>query len=81
MPLPPGLFGSVWSFAVAITENLDQMTAQSIRSVAPPKHMSAAEIPAAYDTVTGNLYYFEGTPVWGGAYFDGFRRQLRTYLG
>ena len=81
LPLPPGLFGSVWSFAVAITANLDPATAQSIRTVAPAKHWSAAEIPAVYDAVTGTLCFFEGTPIWGAAYFDGFRRQIRTYLG
>ena len=81
LPLPPGLFGSVWSFAVAITNNLDTAAAQSIRTVAPSKHWSAAEIPVVYDATTGQLCYFEGTPTWGGAYFDGFRRQIRTYLG
>jgi len=81
VPLPAGLIGSVWSFAVAITNNVDLETVKAIQNNAPAKHWSAGEMPAIYDASTGFLGCFEGPPIWGAAYFDGFRRQIRTYLG
>ena len=81
VPLPRGLFESVWCFAVAITNNLHPQVAESIRGAVPRKHWSAGEIPVAFDAATGLLCYFEKTPVWGAAYYAAFRRQIQTYLG
>jgi hypothetical protein len=79
--LPCGLFESVWSFAVGIARHTDEMTAQIIRTEAPPSHWSAGEMRVAYDVQRHQLYYYEQTPVWGAAYYAGFRRQILKYLG
>jgi len=50
-PLPCGLLESVFCFAVCVVEALDESTADSVRSVMPPKHWAAAEIPIVYDSV------------------------------
>ena len=78
--LPCGLFESVWCFAVAITANLDPQVAHSIRFSAPPKHWSSGEMPVAFDALMGQLSYFEQTPIWGAAYYAGFRKQIERYL-
>ena len=79
-PLPNGFFMSIFCFAVAITENLDPQLAQSIRDTAPIKHWAAFEMPIVYDVANGGLYYFEKTPVWGAAYYAGFRREVEMNL-
>ncbi|MEW6128906.1 MAG: hypothetical protein AB1757_17850 [Acidobacteriota bacterium] len=80
-PLPCGFFESVWCFAVAISHNVDDMTAQILKTEDPPKHWSAGEMRVCYDAPRHGLYYFEKTPVWGAAYYAGFRNQIKKYLG
>lgn len=79
-PLPCGFFEAVFCFPVVITVNLHPQMAQIIRDTAPTKHWSAFEIPVVFDLVNGGLYYFEKTPVWGAAYYAGFRRDIQTNL-
>lgn len=79
-PLPCGLFEAVGVYAVAITQNLDPATARAIAETAPAKHWGAFEFPAAYDLATGMLHYYQKTPMWGGAYYSGFRKTVQKYL-
>ena len=79
-PLPNGFFMAVFCFAVVITENLHPQLAQSIRDTAPTKHWSAFEIPVVFDLANGDLCYFTGTPMWGAAYYAGFRREIENNL-
>jgi hypothetical protein len=78
--LPCGVFESVWCFSVAITNGLHPQVADVIRNTTPPKHFSAGEIPVVYDAATGQLAYFEQTPMWGAAYYAGFRREIERFL-
>lgn len=80
IPLPCGLFESVWCFAVAITDRVDTAATDSVRNDAPTKHWAAAEIPVVFNQPEGRLYYFEKTPLWGAAYYSGFRSQIKRYL-
>jgi hypothetical protein len=80
-PLPCGFFESVWCFAVAIARNADDATAYAIKTETPPKHWSAGEMRVAYDAPRHQLYYFDQTPLWGAAYYAGFRTQIKKYLG
>jgi hypothetical protein len=81
VPLPCGLFEAVFVFPVAITANLHPQMADWIRRTTPPAHWASNEMPVAFDTANGTLCYFEGTPLWGAAYFGGFRSLIRQYLG
>jgi hypothetical protein len=81
VPLPCGLFESVWSYAVAIAKAVDERTVNSVRSDTPPKHWASAEIPVVYDLAQRKLFYFEKTPIWGAAYYAGFRKQIQRLLG
>jgi hypothetical protein len=80
-PLPCGVCESVYCFAVCVTDGLDELTAESVRSRAPTKHWAAAEIPVVYDRASGKVCFFERTPLWGAAYYRTFRNQIKKYLG
>ena len=79
--LPCGLCESVWCFPVAIAERVSPAVSDSVRSTEPVKHWAAAEIPVIYDQQHEELSYFEKTPIWGMAYYEGFRNQIERYLG
>lgn len=80
VPLPCGIFEAVFCFAVVITANLHRQLAQSVCEIMPVKHWSAFEMPVVFDLANGGLYYFEKTPLWGAAYYAGFRREIQTNL-
>lgn len=80
MPLPCGLFESVYCFAVAVVDELDPATAESVRNEVPAKHWAAAEIPVVYARSEKKLCFFERTPMWGSAYYAGFRNQIKKFL-
>ncbi len=80
-PLPRGLFEAVYAFAVGIVDELDPASAEAVRTGEPQKHWAAAEIPVVYERSANRLCFFEKTPVWGGAYYKGFRNQIQKYLG
>jgi hypothetical protein len=80
VPLPCGLFESVWCFAVALVDAVDEATAESVRSESPTKHWAAAEIPVVYERGRKKLWSFEKTPIWGAAYYAGFRSQIKKFL-
>jgi hypothetical protein len=50
------------------------------QNTAPTKHWAAFEVPVLYDSNHDKLLFFEKTPVWGGAYYKGFRNQIQKYL-
>jgi hypothetical protein len=81
IPLPCGLFEGFWCYSVAIAKAVDEPTVASVRSDAPPKHWASAEIPVVRDLTRGKLFYFEKTPLWGAAYYAGFRKQIQRFLG
>jgi hypothetical protein len=77
---PCGWFEAVWCFPVAMTSGLDEGLARLVGEQAPPKHWAAAEVPVVYDGAAGTLTYFRKTPIWGSAYWRGFRKLIRRYL-
>lgn len=79
-PLPRGVFESVFCFPVCLSSVVNDVTLRYVRDTAPAKHWAAAEIPVVYDTARNKLWYFEKTPLWGAAYYRGFRTQIRRYL-
>jgi hypothetical protein len=80
-PLIRGLGNSGYCFPVALVEYLDPATASFIRAEAPPKHWAAGELPVVYEYGAGRLHYFEKTPIWGAAYYAGFRTLIKEMLG
>jgi hypothetical protein len=80
-PLPCGLFESVWCFAIAMVEEVGDAALESVRQDEPPKHWGAAEVPVVYDRESGELFYFEGTPLWGAFYHAAHRSLIERLLG
>jgi hypothetical protein len=78
--LPCGLFEAVFSFAVATADRVRLEAERMIRNDVPPKHWAAAEMRVAYDEGRDELFYLEKTPLWGAAYYSGFRKQIRRFL-
>ena len=78
--LPNGFFVALFCFAVVITENLHQETADFITNTTPPAHWAANEMRVVFDLATGNLFYFQNTPIWGAAYYGGLRREIERNL-
>jgi len=78
--LPNGFFMSVSCFPVAITANANPQLMQSVKAVAPTKHFGGFEMPIVFDTTTRSLAFYEGTPLWGAAYFSGFRKVVTNNL-
>ena len=80
IPLPRGLFESVWCFSVALVDAIDAHTSEAVRNEAPAKHWASAEVPVVYDLKSRALYYFDKTPMWGAAYYAAFRKTVREML-
>jgi hypothetical protein len=80
VPLPNGFFEAVFCFPVAITENLHPQTAEYVSDTTPEKHWAAFEMPVVMDLTSKQLHYFSKTPIWGAAYFSGFRRMIDKNL-
>jgi hypothetical protein len=81
IPLPCGIFEGVICYAVAITKSVDESTETSVRCDTPTPHWASAEIPVVYDQTQDRPFYFEKTPVWGYAYYRGFRKTILQLLG
>ncbi|HTU27707.1 MAG TPA: hypothetical protein VMF30_20010, partial [Pirellulales bacterium] len=81
IPLPCGLFECVSCFAVAVAGQVEAGVAESVRQGMPTKHFAAFEIPVLFNRSNGQLSYLEKTPIWGCAYYSGFRSQIARYLG
>ena len=80
IPLPCGLFESVYCYAVAIAKAVDEVTLASVRSDTPPKHWASVEVPVVYDVAQRRVSYFEKTPLWGAAYYAGLRKEIQRIL-
>jgi hypothetical protein len=78
--VPRALGRAVFCYAVALVHGLDEAIAAEIRSKAPAKHWAANEIPVAVDLDRKEVLYFEKTPLWGAAYYRGFRKTIRSLL-
>ena len=79
--LPNGIFVATFSYAVAITAHLNPQLAQFVRETMPTAHWGAFELPVIFDLATGELCYYEKTPLWGAAYYRGFRKEIQANLG
>jgi hypothetical protein len=80
IPLPRGIFFSVWCYPVVIVDDIDKDTSETIRSKAPPKHLSAFEMAVVYSLASGTLHYCEITPTWGKIYYDQMRQTINNML-
>ena len=78
--IPRIIVYSITCFPVAIVDTIDNDTAETIRSNAPPKHFAAFEMPVVYSLASGALYYCAVTPMWGYIYYDLMRHTINNIL-
>lgn len=77
---PPLGFGAMLQvFPLVITENITNEAANFINGYCP-KHFAASEFPSIFDLNTGYLYYYPNTPIWGYAYYAGYRRDSVNFF-
>ena len=78
--LPRGFGGSLFVAPVAVTEQVDPYVAEWILTNLAPKHWAAFEFPVIVSLEDRRVYYSTKTPVWGMAYYSGFRQFIELYV-
>jgi hypothetical protein len=76
----PGLQGAKICLPVALI-GADEGAVIAVREIAAPKHWAKMEFPCVFDMQSGRLHYFLKTPLWGAAYYAGFRELAARLLG
>jgi hypothetical protein len=77
---PPLGFGAMLQvFPLVVTENISAEAAQFVKTYCA-KHFAASEFPSIIDVNTGYLYFYPATPLWGYAYYSGYRRDAYNYF-
>ncbi len=78
--MPPGLGASFFTFPVLIVNKAEESVVEGVKNGTPPKHWSSTEFPTIVDLTTGKMHYFTGTPAWGAAYWESFRRLVNKVI-
>jgi hypothetical protein len=77
--MPLGFGAMLVVFPLIITDKISNEAYNAVMQYCP-KHFAAAEFPSIFDLSTEYLYYYDKTPVWGMAYYDGYRRDTYKYF-
>jgi len=78
--IPLGFGAMLQVFPLIITENITNELADYVKSSYCPKHFAASEFPSVIDLNSGYVYYYQSTPVWGYAYYGGYRRDSYNFF-
>ncbi len=78
--MPLGFGAMLQVFPLIITENVSNGAADFLKGRYCPKHFAASEFPSIIDINTGYLYYYGTTPIWGYAYYSGYRRDSYNFF-
>lgn len=78
--LPRGLFGGLEVFPLVVADTVSSEVRQFLGHQYLPKHWAAFEFPSAFELSTGTLHSYQETPLWGAAYFAGFRQRAARYF-
>jgi hypothetical protein len=79
--LPRGFGGAVFVIPILVSEDFDETVKKWIANTSPPKHWAAIEFPVLVSTDQGRVYYCRKTPIWGAAYYRGFRKFVKSMIG
>jgi hypothetical protein len=66
-------------FPVLIVDKASQELVNFIHSYQTNKFKSV-EFPCLIELSTGNIYYYEKTPLWGALYYNGFRQDAYKFF-
>lgn len=70
---------SLYCYTVIVTESAPPDVQKFLRSYSP-KHMAQFEFPVVVDLTSKSLYYYTGTPLWGGLMFKAIRDDANSLL-
>ena len=79
--LPRGFGGSLLSVPTIVSMSFSDDVKDWIGKNRPPKHFAAFEFPVLVSTADRQIYYYQKTPIWGAAYYKGFRKFVEEVLG
>jgi len=79
--LPRGLGGSLISIPTIVSEGFSEEIKNWMGRNRAPRHWAAFEFPVLISTVDRQVYYYKKTPLWGAAYYGGFRKFVEEVLG
>lgn len=79
--MPRGAGKVVVCFPVAMVPTVDAATSDAVSKRPAGKHWGGMEMPVVVDLGVGKLHYLEKTPMWGAAYYRGFRKMIKELLG
>ena len=75
---PLGFGAMLVVYPLLVVDNISNDLHSTINTYCP-KHFAAAEFPSIYDFTSGNLYYYQQTPVWGALYYGTYRRETYKF--
>jgi hypothetical protein len=78
--LPRGLGGSLLSIPVAVSQDFSEKVKGWITQTLAKKHWAAFEFPVLLSTKNGEIFYCTRTPMWGWAYYRGFRNFVEEQI-
>jgi hypothetical protein len=78
---PRGMGGSVLSVPVIVSDDFPEDLKLWITESLMEKHWAAFEFPVLVSSTVRRIYYCKKTPVWGAAYYRGFRDFVEQELG
>ena len=79
--MPRGMGGSLFAAPVVVTTKLKPEMKAWIQKTLAKKHWAAMEFPVLVSLNEKGLYYCKKTPMWGAAYYKGFREFIEMQLG
>jgi len=78
--LPLGFGGSLLSVPVIVSDDFTDELKKWITETVAEKHWSAFEFPVLISPKAHQIYCCKKTPVWGAAYYKGFRKFVEKEL-
>ena len=79
--LPRGLGGGLLSIPVIVSDDFDIDIKLWMEKTLAEKHWAAFEFPVLISLKDRKIYYCKKTPIWGAAYYRGFRKFVEENLG
>jgi len=79
--LPRRFGGSLLSVPTIVSMSFGDDVKDWIGKNRSPRHFAAFEFPVLVSTGDRHIHYYQKTPIWGGAYYGGFRKFVEEVLG
>jgi hypothetical protein len=75
--LPRGLGAMAVVYPLIVANQVPETVANFLTQSHTPKHYASVEFPVIFDLSTQHLIFYQGTPVWGAAYYSGYRKEVQ----